>query len=149
MMTWQDTDPAWVAVAGIAGFLVLWLAISVAIGKLGGWRRLATRYRQSMPVRGKVLRGQSAAMRYGTSYRNALNFTVSHRGLGVSVVFPFRAGHAPLLFPWGDITVSREQAWFGPAVRLSFSRVPDVCITLAERTVQRLRETAGDLWPER
>jgi hypothetical protein len=146
-MDFQDLPPDLVVPAAALGFVLLWLLACAGIARLGGWSRLAARYSQSMRIPGKRLRGQSGALRYGMGYNNALTFTLSRRGLGLSVMFLFRAGHPPLLIPWRDIVVVSERTQFGSLVRLSLARVPDVRITLTEGTAERLRAAAGELWP--
>lgn len=146
-MDFQDLSPDLVVLAAMPGFVLVWLLACAGIARLGGWSRLASRYRQSMHLPGKQLRAQSGALRYGMGYNNALTFTLSRRGLGLSVMFLFRAGHPPLLIPWRDIAVASGRTRFGPVVHLSLARVPDVRITLTEGTAERLRAAAGELWP--
>ena len=56
------------------------------------------------------------------------------RGLHLSVLFPFRLCHPPLLIPWGDITTTRTQWSLGPGYELQFKQVPEVTITLSGRS---------------
>jgi hypothetical protein len=79
---------------------ILWYAIVQLLSWLSGWRTLAAAYATTtVPAAGALSRMQSG--RIGVvSYRNSLNVGVTPQGLYLSVLLPFRPGHAPLLIPW-------------------------------------------------
>jgi hypothetical protein len=44
-----------------------------------------------------------------------------------------RPCHPPLFFPWSDVTVSREQRWFGELARFRLAKEPSVPLLLSVR----------------
>ena len=77
-----------------------WYAIIQLLSWLSGWRTLATAYATATaPVAGTLSRMQSGRIG-AVSYRNSLNIGITPQGLYLSVLLPFRPGHAPLLIPW-------------------------------------------------
>jgi len=118
-------------------FLVVWTAASFGIARLG-WTTLATRYRAWDHYDGEMWSFQSAQVGRGT-YRSCLTVGVTPPGLHLSVLFPFRLCHPPLLIPWGDITTTATQWSFGRGYELRFKQVPDVTIRLSGRLGDRLQ----------
>jgi len=56
-------------------------------------------------------------------YYSSLNFCVTDEGLRISVVFPLRLGHPPLMIPWQDIHhVSDDPVLFSHSIRMSIGR---------------------------
>ena len=102
--------PALIAVAFVAG----WCLISLLISAMG-WMGLAKRYRTKALATGRIYGLQSGDI--GARYRGALIFSVQPDGLRMSVLFPFRVGHPPLLVPWSDVAfVEEKKALFGTEV---------------------------------
>lgn len=89
--------PVIVAIA----FPIIWAALWLFMSSVGGWKALATRYPDQ---RGE--RGASYYLRTGAvgpvDYRSCLILCVCEKGLGMSVLIPFRIGHPPLFIPWGE-----------------------------------------------
>jgi hypothetical protein len=117
------------------GFVVWWCLICLAIAHVGGWRKLAKKYRTDRLVDGQLLRFVSMQIGYFPtmgSYRQVIFVSLSPEGLGLSLFLPFRCGHPPLLIPWSAITeCKREKQFFwdvtalylqDPATRLFFYR---------------------------
>ena len=85
----------------LLGFAALWFGI-IKIISLLGWQRLATPYQvdQLPPVRRHWL--SLAYVRF-IQYQSVIRAGASEEGLSLSVIFPFRVGHPPLLIPWHAI----------------------------------------------
>jgi hypothetical protein len=131
----------------IAAVPAFWLGITTLIGRVGGWGLLGREYAAQDPMPEERWRFQSAFMRYGTAYRNALTVAADYRGLYVAPFVIFRAGHPPLFVPWGEISVAGREENFGPWIELRFARVPSVPLKIPERLAEKLRERAGASWP--
>jgi len=90
--------------------IVAWFAfVTAVIAQLGGWARLAERYRTELP-RPDNARLTSGRMRWMTGYNSVLYVGWTDAGLYLSVFPLFRAGHPPLLVPWSDVEVLRRNA---------------------------------------
>lgn len=87
-------------------------------------------------------------MRWMTGYGNCLHLGVTDRGLLLSVLFLFRAGHPPLLIPWDDISVEQYRSWFMKGVRLNFRKVPNVPLYLREKLAQEINREIDGRWNE-
>src|SRR5690606_19595988 len=124
---------------------LLWLLVSHAIARVGGWRRFA----EAHPLRGHgsasggaVLRFQSAQLRHATNYNGCLTFVASPWSLRVSVL-PIFPAHPPFEVPWGEIEVAAEGGRWpsaaGPRrVTLRFARTPEVPMHVTRRLAERL-----------
>ncbi len=103
-------DPA-PNISGIVGWFVLlfviaWLFACSMISLMGGWHRLAEKFRAISEIHGEEIR--FASMAIGTDlfparYRRVLFVTVGPAGIGLSVIFFFRALHPPLFIPWSAV----------------------------------------------
>jgi hypothetical protein len=83
---------------------VVWLPIGCWIlGQLDGWKRLYRRFPAAADGRAgpkfTFLSGRIGLVQW----RNTLVAQVTPEGLRLSVIFLFRPGHPPLLFPWSEI----------------------------------------------
>jgi len=90
----------------LLGFLGLWAGTLHLIAAVGGWRGLSQRYPDTALV-GTPYRFQSGSMRLA-NYSFVWTLRVSEQGLGISVFFPFRPGHPPILIPWPALTIDSE-----------------------------------------
>ena len=120
-------DPA-SDISGTVGWLILliivaWLGVCALISLMGGWHRLATKFRAASASRGEEIRFVSMTLGTGlfpARYRNALFVTVGPSGVGLSVVFLFRVLHPPLFIPWSAVeSVQRERSWLVNHVAVS------------------------------
>jgi hypothetical protein len=118
-------------------FVGIWLSVGVLLSRLGGWHRLASRYRLSGTFSGKVWRFQSGKFKWA-SYNNCLSVGGNEKGLYVAPLFIFRFGHPPLFIPWGDITVERGKflAWTYHDMR--FPKVPGARFRISGRLWNRI-----------
>ena len=127
-------------------FPLFWCGVVYLIANVGGWVRLAKHYRYDGTFQGQQWSLQSA--RFGwSSYRSALTVGANWEGLYLRPMFLFRCGHAPLFFPWHDLSVKQTGTVF-KSVDFWFQRVPSVRVNLSQKLSERLAEIAGDAWPE-
>jgi hypothetical protein len=112
MQNWLDRHHTalWLIIPCYA--LALWLVVSVVISYIGDWTTLAKRFRTRIPFVGERRRGESGRMRWIAGYRNCLTVGCNTEGLYLAMMPLFRFRHPPLLIPWGEITVSRQQIVF-------------------------------------
>ena len=103
----------------VAGFILLfsvaWLGTCALLSLMGGWHRLAAKYRSTSEIDGEKYRFASMSLGTGffpVRYRNVLFVTVGRTGITLSVNFLFRVLHPPLLIPWSAVeTVRPETSW--------------------------------------
>jgi hypothetical protein len=69
-------------------------------------------------------------------------------GLYLSVLFPFRPGHPPLLIPWQDISATETKRGFGSGYEMRFRRVPGVAMQVSKDLGDALQTEAGSMWKE-
>ncbi len=90
-------------------FVAIWSFVCWLIALVGGWQRLAQRYRttNTPPPDSKKFDHT-----YGTlgiaSYRGTLNVAITPSGLHLSVMRIFQVGHPPLFIPWADVRVTGD-----------------------------------------
>ena len=118
-------------------FVGIWLAVMFLLSRLGGWHRLASRYRLSGTFSGKVWRFQSGKFNWA-GYNNCLSVGGNEKGLYVAPLFIFRFGHPPLFIPWGDITVEKKKflAWTYSDMR--FPKVKRARLRISGRLWRRI-----------
>ncbi|TWT78757.1 hypothetical protein CA13_01540 [Planctomycetes bacterium CA13] len=80
---------------------LMWCGISFLLTFLSGWAKLAERYPDRTLPDCKAFYCQSGNIG-GVNYNSCLTLCVSQRGLGLSVMIPFRIGHPTLWIPWSD-----------------------------------------------
>jgi hypothetical protein len=125
---------------------LLFIAVSLLISVIGGWRSLASAYLLSDPFPAGRWWFQSARMRFGLAYNGCLIVGADQRGLYISIFFLFRIGHPPLFIPWQDVSISFGRSkWFG-GVTLRFKNEPQVPFRISETLAKRLRAVAGSAW---
>jgi hypothetical protein len=125
-------------------FAAMWCTISLFIGYMSGWAVLAREFAVEEKPDGESWRLRSANMKNWSSYSGCLTFSISSKGLWLSVFFPFRIGHAPLLIPWNKLTASKEKRFFLTVVKLEALGIP---IYLRQSLANQLKESAGENWP--
>jgi hypothetical protein len=80
---------------------------------IGGWARLADRYRDDANTGGEAHYMRSGRIGL-VSYSSCLTLRVSDAGLRLSVLLPFRIGHPPIFIPWTEFhNVSEKRIMFG------------------------------------
>lgn len=107
-MPTPPADPVspWLLVGIIVGFpfvfVGIWSFVCVLLSSLGGWGRLAARYRTREAPAGTAFYSQYARLGL-TSYKATMNFHLTPRGFYMTVMPLFRPGHPPLFIPWEDV----------------------------------------------
>ncbi len=95
----------------IVYFAAMWLGVTGLLSVLSGWSGLATYWRARDQPTGERFRMRSGSigMRYlPVGYGNCLTITVSDKGLGLSLLFPFMFLSPPLFIPWIQISSVQE-----------------------------------------
>ena len=122
-MSFHLSVPAIVAMVAFAG-------VSIFIGSFmagaGGWRAAAGRFPARNPAPPATARFRFVSLRMsggvlGTAaYQNVVILELSDRGIGLSLLTPFRLFHPPMLIPWNAIE-SCEQHFtpWGDAARVT------------------------------
>ena len=109
--------PVWLPFAIIGafciGFPLFWMTIVTLIGKLGGWSGIAKvfPYDPSIPEPPGWHSWTSGSIGL-TSYRSTMSVGPSEKGLHLSTVTLFRAGHPRVFVPWDQMEVSPPEDWF-------------------------------------
>ena len=127
-------------------FPLFWSAVLVLISHLGAWSRIAQQYRQWDTFDGQRWRFQSGGVGCA-NYGYCLTVGTNHRGLHLSVLFPFRPGHAPIFVPWEDVAVTEGRWLFVKHVDVAFRRVPGARVRLSKRLADKIHAEVGPRWP--
>jgi len=123
----------------LAGFVAFWCFISWLIAAMG-WTYLAARYRTDAPAAAGS-RLFSGGLVGGGMYRGTLIVGIQPDGLRLSVLFPFRVGHPPVLVPWSEFTDVREKkAWDGREAEFRIGTPRATTVTLYGRTGDAVRD---------
>ncbi len=92
-------------------FSLVWVFVIGLISLIGGWQRLAQRYRAGLPPV-----GQRWSRQYGmvgwASYKGVLTLTASSEGLFMETIWMFGFGHPRLFIPWQDFREAEVQSNF-------------------------------------
>ena len=101
-----------IPIAFAIGFPIMWVSISVLLSHIGGWAKLAERYRAKGDEPGETYFMRSGFVG-SVNYRSCLILRVCENGLRMSVLFPFRIGHPPLFIPWDQFhSVTEKRKFF-------------------------------------
>lgn len=93
--------------------VVIWAATLTALSIGGGWRALAQRFPAASRPAGAIWSFTSATFRtrlLPIHYGNCVTVTVGEAGVGVAILFVFRAMHPPIMIPWSSIESVGRQA---------------------------------------
>jgi hypothetical protein len=95
-----------IAIGFPISFIVIWSLVCWLIALVGGWERLAQRYRTNNPPPPGSKKFDHTYGTFGlASYRGTLNVAVAPDALYLSVMRIFQVGHPPLRIPWSDVRV--------------------------------------------
>lgn len=131
---WLHHHPELIGIlAGAAGIASLFL-----VPRMTGWSILAEVYPASGSCTGSKWRFQSAAMRWGTHYGNALTIGADQQYLWISVFFPIRFGHPALMIPWSEVSAAKVEGLLSRYVELRFLRAPAIPFRISERLARQL-----------
>jgi hypothetical protein len=128
-------------------FIIVWLFVSFALSKVGGWSALADRFRFTGQFYGTKWKWQSAQMRCTINYNGCLILGSNETGLYLWTMPLFRFKHPPLLIPWSEISISRKRILFMDFVRLALGREFQIPLTIRASAVEKIRNRAGIHWP--
>jgi hypothetical protein len=119
------------------------------ISVVGGWRRLAERFRTQEPFYGEYWGWQSAQLRGWCNYNHCLKVGANPEALYLAVNFPFGMFHPPLLIPWREIEVETGKVCFGwyDVAAMRIGTEERIRVRIYGKLVQRVREAAGPGWP--
>ncbi len=118
-----------------------WILLGWLSALMGGWHRLASRYRFTQNFEGKLFPTRSAMMGM-TRYSNCITMGVNTQGLYLNVFVWMRLNHPPLFIPWEDMVGKVEQTWLAPILLLSFKPFPRITIELPLNTAMELKAAA-------
>jgi len=148
MQTYFNGHPAAIAFVFPVFFVALWCMITFLISQVSGWAALARRFRLTSPFTGQTWAWKRARMRWGTNYNNCLTIGSDPMGLYLSMMFPFRLAHPPLLLPWQEVSVRRRRSiLFFKYVELSLGREEQIPLLIRENLAEQIRQAAGSSWP--
>ncbi|MGK0187163.1 MAG: hypothetical protein ACI9R3_002949 [Verrucomicrobiales bacterium] len=130
---------------GIITFLVFfpcsWIFVQWILSHIGGWKRLATHYRDETAVQYSHF-GQSG--RVGWVYYGLLKIGASDAGLHLAAVPVFNFFHPPLTIPWATIgDVRYYKFFFSSRVRFGVNTSPATRLDLAEKLLRPMLESHG------
>lgn len=133
-------------------FIVVWWFALAGLARMSGWATLAEHYRADVDFDGARRRFQSMSMGNGTladvNFSNCVTLAVNTQTVGLSMLFPFRPYHPPLIIPLDDISIAPHKVmWFFKAVRITARRAPEVKITLFQSQARWLAEHSHGRWP--
>lgn len=137
-------NPAWFFI----WILFYWMFICCLISFFGGWWKLSRYYQSGRTVIKKRWRFQTAAMRRMTGYGSCINIGITEKGLYLSILFLFRAGHPPLLIPWEDIQIEKHQSRFMKGVKLKFKKASGVHLKINEDLAGKINNEIEGRWSE-
>lgn len=133
----QGTSTLWLVPMIILAFAIVfplfWNAIIWFNGQIGGWGRLAQRYRTD-----RIPSGEKWSWQYGMvgwiGYNGVLTLTANDEGLFLETVWLFSFGHPRLFIPWTefhDATVGNF--WFRRQVhtKVGFPTIADLRLPAA------------------
>jgi hypothetical protein len=124
-------------------FLVFWFVVVLALSRIGGWATLAESYPATEEFIGERWRFRSGRLNR-VSYNNCLTVASNAHGLYLSILFPFRPGHAPLFIPWSDVASSPPtRRWFMSVVEFRFSRAPSIRLDVPANLAENLAGGSG------
>ncbi len=130
-------------VAGIVGFYIYLQLLCLLISVWSGWRALAVRFRSDQLPTGRRWKMQSARLRAGAHYNNALNLAVDDLGLFLSTIW-ILPQHPAMNIPWSEIRVTGQQKiLFWDYTILSLGTQEQIPFTIRTELWQQLRNEAG------
>jgi len=83
-------------------FPLFWCFVVWLISQIGGWQRLARRYRTNDPMQGTQWTGQYGMVGVA-SYKGTLHLATTPAGLYMQTSVFFRVGHPRLFIRWEDM----------------------------------------------
>jgi hypothetical protein len=82
------------------------------------------------------------------NYHNVAKFGADEGGLYMSVLLPFRVGHAPLFIPWAHIQVSSAvRGLLFKSRKLLLGRRQSIPLFISVSLAGKIKSAAGQSWP--
>ena len=121
----------WIPLVALVVFPFFWCGICQLVSFLGGWSRLATKYRTEEAANGTTFHMRSGKVGM-TEYKSCLTLCISESGIRLSVLFPFRFAHPPLFIPWSEFHDIHEKhvVWVFPFLQANIGKPTVVTILL-------------------
>lgn len=123
-------------------FIALWVLVCELISFVSRWHALARRFTQQSQPYGETRSAgpflYSVYGRFWTGYNSVVRITTSDRAVYLSVLLPFRAGHAPLCIPWQEIALGRTRHFLHRYVVLTLGTEERIPIRITERMAGKL-----------
>ena len=96
-------------------FILFWGVLCLVTSILSGWSKLARKYSGKMnniEARYRFCWNWFGKGLAGVKYGPLLTADLGSEGLGLSLLFPFRLGHPPILIPWKFIKeIEMRKIW--------------------------------------
>lgn len=84
-------------------FIGMWSFVLWLLSRIGGWAKMAEKYRAQACPEGPLYRWRSMQIRPFMNYNSSLDVTLSPQGVHMVPFVMFRIGHEPLLIPWSCV----------------------------------------------
>lgn len=125
--------------------ITLWLFLSYFFSYIGGWHKLAQKYKAKNHPYGKADYLQSAKFGF-VVYSHCLTIRKVEEGLFISISPPIYFGMPTLFLPWSDITLNKDLPVLFPydkAITISVGTPAIAKITLASKYVENIPRLEG------
>jgi len=126
-------------------FVGMWVLICHLLSATGGWRGLATEYTESLPFSGEKWRMQSVRIGW-VGYNGCVTIGANLTAIFLSVWFPFRLGHPPLVIPYSDIAGTEVSGAVFKYVDLTFTKGFPTNIRLSKKQADRIEAQSNGAW---
>lgn len=142
-----DGFPVWLLGVFPFVFAAMWLAVTTALSHLSGWPALQRAYPDRDDEVLATFGGQSGMMggAPGVNFSGVLELSACRQGLRVAIWRIFAPFMRPVLVPWRDLTVRRQETFLGPRAVLMLGDVAR--LTVSGGLADRIARAAGQNWP--
>jgi hypothetical protein len=118
-----------------------WLLLGWLSSVIGGWSKLASRYKLTQHFTGVIFPTRSAMMGM-TRYTNCLTLGANKEGLYLEVFVWMKLNHPPLFIPWSDMTGKVQDSWLTQVLVLTLKTMPKISIELPMNTALELKKAS-------
>ena len=131
------------ALAILAGLLVYLQVLSMLIAWWSGWRALAAQFHHDFDFRNQIGGWQSARMRWGCHYNNALKIAVDDQGLSLATI-AIVPRHPPMLIPWNQVAfVGRSKFFSWTFVTFNLGFTQHIPFAVSENLARQIQSAPG------
>jgi hypothetical protein len=124
-----------------------WCLMPYGLALVGGWRRLARRFRAQTPFLGRKWARQTGSLGVFGVYTNTLTIGADSNGLFMVPWLLYSLWHPPLFIPWSEISFERKRFLFMNYLELRLGRSEQVTLTVRAQLGARIEAAAGPGWP--